>query len=78
MSNSLWVIVFGIISFEGPPQFICKCYECENGISLSLYPWTISVGQLTFYITSIFLNLSFTSSDGIDPRRDLTASFKEV
>lgn len=78
MSNSLWVIFLGIINFDGPPQFMWSYWECEWGIRLSHYPWTISVGQVTFLIASMFWNLSLTSIDGSDPNKDHTASFNEV
>lgn len=78
ISNSLWVIFFGIISLEGPPLFWCRVYAWLKGINLSLYPCTISIGQVTFFIISWLMNLSLTIAEGNDPNKDLTAFFNEV
>ena len=78
ISKSLCVILAGIISFEGPPQFSCRRIAWDSWITVSAYPWIISVGHLTFLITSSFWNLSLTSILANVPSNDLTAYLREV
>ena len=78
MSKSLWVMFAGIISFEGPPQFSWSLIAWDSWIIVSAWPWMISVGHFTFFITSIFSKRSRTSRLAKVPRNVLTAYFKEV
>ena len=77
MSKSLWVMLAGIISFDGPPQLSCNEIACDSCSRVSAYPWMINVGQRTFLITSIFSNRSLTSMLTSDPSSVLTACFSD-
>jgi len=62
MLKLLWSIFSGKIKSYGPAQFFERSMECVHRTKTSFWPCINKEGQVTFFITSIFLNLSATKN----------------